>query len=143
MLQAKATVPDDDPGAGARAQMSRARLRVLIVEDSVDDVSLILRELRQSGYTVEYKVADSAAILRAALDALDWDIVIVDYSLPGFSGMDALKIVRDPKVYLVGRQVTDDQALSAFLADEGVSWQTDTEVGAERCSAARAASTPT
>ena len=43
-----------------------------------------------------------------------------------------LKIVRDPKVYLVGRQVTDDQALSAFLADEGVSWQTDTEVGAER-----------
>jgi thymidylate synthase (FAD) len=43
-----------------------------------------------------------------------------------------LKIVRDPRVYLVGRQVTDDQALSAFMADEGVSWRTDTEVGAER-----------
>jgi thymidylate synthase (FAD) len=43
-----------------------------------------------------------------------------------------LKIVRDPKVYLVGRQVTDDQALSQFMHDEGVSWQTDTEVGAER-----------
>jgi len=43
-----------------------------------------------------------------------------------------LKIVREPKVYLVGRQVTDDEALARFLEDEGVSWQTDTEVGAER-----------
>jgi thymidylate synthase (FAD) len=45
-----------------------------------------------------------------------------------------LKIVREPKVYLVGRQVTDDQALAKFVADEGVTWQTDTEVGAERLS---------
>ncbi len=45
-----------------------------------------------------------------------------------------LKIVREPKVYLVGRQVTDDQALARFVADEGVTWQTDTEVGAERLS---------
>jgi len=44
----------------------------------------------------------------------------------------SLTIVREPKVYLVGRQVTDDQALARFLADEGVTWQTDTEVGAER-----------
>ncbi len=43
-----------------------------------------------------------------------------------------LKIIREPKVYLVGRQTTDDEALARFLADEGVSWQTDTEVGAER-----------
>jgi len=43
-----------------------------------------------------------------------------------------LRIVREPNVYLVGRQVTDDAALSRFLGDEGASWQTDTEVGAER-----------
>src|SRR5438093_874364 len=44
----------------------------------------------------------------------------------------ALKIVREPKVYLVGRQVTDEASLAKFLADENVTWQTDTEVGAER-----------
>src|SRR5262249_29348522 len=44
----------------------------------------------------------------------------------------ALKIIREPKVYLVGRQVTDDAALAKFLADERVTWQTDSEVGAER-----------
>jgi thymidylate synthase (FAD) len=42
------------------------------------------------------------------------------------------KIIREPKVYLVGRQVTDDEALARFTADEGVQWQTDTTVGAER-----------
>src|SRR5262245_45819959 len=43
-----------------------------------------------------------------------------------------LDIVREPRVYLVGRQVTDDESLARFLADEGVAWQTDSEVGAER-----------
>src|SRR5206468_714057 len=43
-----------------------------------------------------------------------------------------LQIVREPRVYLVGRQVTDEKTLARFLADEGVSWQTDSEVGAER-----------
>ncbi len=45
-----------------------------------------------------------------------------------------LQIVREPKVYLVGRQVTDDEALARFTADEEVTWQTDTEIGAERLS---------
>jgi thymidylate synthase (FAD) len=43
-----------------------------------------------------------------------------------------LKIVREPKVYLVGRQVVSDEEVARFLADEGRSWETDTEVGAER-----------
>src|SRR2546421_7078340 len=43
-----------------------------------------------------------------------------------------LVIVREPSVYLVGRQTTDADALAAFLADEGATWQTDTEVGGER-----------
>ena len=43
-----------------------------------------------------------------------------------------LKIVRDPKVYLVGRQSVSSDEIARFLADEEMSWQTDTEVGAER-----------
>ena len=43
-----------------------------------------------------------------------------------------LKIVRDPKVYLVGRQMVSEGEVQRFLNDEGVSWSTDTEVGAER-----------
>lgn len=43
-----------------------------------------------------------------------------------------LKIVREPKVYLVGRQVVADEEITRFLADEELTWQTDTEVGAEK-----------
>lgn len=43
-----------------------------------------------------------------------------------------LKIVREPKVYLVARQSVSAPDVDRFLADEGVTWQTDTEVGAER-----------
>ena len=42
-----------------------------------------------------------------------------------------LKIVRDPKVYLVGRQSVDAEAIAEFLGDHDATWQTDTEVGAE------------
>jgi thymidylate synthase (FAD) len=42
-----------------------------------------------------------------------------------------LKIVREPRVYVVGRQTTDAETVARFLADHDVSWTTDTEVGAE------------
>ena len=42
-------------------------------------------------------------------------------------------VVRDPRVYLVGRQTVDDGALAAFLADHDVrNWSTDTEVAGEK-----------
>jgi thymidylate synthase (FAD) len=44
----------------------------------------------------------------------------------------SVRIVREPRVYLVGRQQVDDQEIERFLRDYGLSWQTDTEVGAER-----------
>ncbi len=52
--------------------------------------------------------------------------------------MDALdpakdvRILREPAVYLVGRQIVDPAEVDRFLADHGVSWQTDTEVAGER-----------
>ena len=42
-----------------------------------------------------------------------------------------LRIIRDPKVFLVGRQVTDAGAIERFLAEHELTWSTDTEVGAE------------
>jgi thymidylate synthase (FAD) len=42
-----------------------------------------------------------------------------------------IRILTEPTVYLVGRQVVDDGVLDRFLADHGVSWQTDTEVAGE------------
>jgi len=43
-----------------------------------------------------------------------------------------LRIIREPHVYLVGRQVVDPEAIERFLSDHELAWATDTEVGAER-----------
>lgn len=44
-----------------------------------------------------------------------------------------MKILRDPKVYLVGRQTTNEAELNRFLADYDVAaWSTDTEVAGEK-----------
>ena len=59
---------------------------------------------------------------------------------PGVSPMAAndpaedIRVLREPAVYLVGRQLVDQAALDRFLSDHGVSWQTDTEVAAEHLS---------
>jgi thymidylate synthase (FAD) len=49
---------------------------------------------------------------------------------PFDAGKD-IRILREPSVYLLGRQKVDASELDRFLADHGVSWQTDTEVAAE------------
>src|SRR5579883_1604394 len=56
-----------------------------------------------------------------------------EFAMAGVEPRPALKIIHEPKVYLLGRQVVDEEALEAFLADHNVShWTTDTEVAAEK-----------
>lgn len=45
-----------------------------------------------------------------------------------------MKIVREPRVYLVGRQSTNNDAIEQFIRDHEISWETDTEIGAEQLS---------
>jgi thymidylate synthase (FAD) len=42
-----------------------------------------------------------------------------------------IRVLREPAVYVVGRQVLATDELERFLADHGVAWQTDTEVAGE------------
>lgn len=70
-------------------------LRALIVEDYEDDVLLVVRELRRGGFNVCFERVENPAAMRAALAEQSWDIVISDYSLPHFSGLEALKLLRE------------------------------------------------
>lgn len=42
-----------------------------------------------------------------------------------------IKVLRDPVVYVIGRQLITNDELDRFLTDHGVAWETDTEVAAE------------
>ena len=71
-----------------------APLRVLIVEDSGDDTLLIAAELQRGGLDPVFERVETAEALKAALTVQPWDMVICDYSMPHFSGPDALAIYR-------------------------------------------------
>src|ERR1051326_4870593 len=42
-----------------------------------------------------------------------------------------IRVIREPSVYLMGRQVVANDELDRFLQEHGVAWQTDTEVAGE------------
>ena len=72
-------------------------LRLLLIEDSENDATLLIEYLRQGGYEPETTRVDSAKALNRVLDVQghDLDVIIADYTMPGFSGTAALTIVRD------------------------------------------------
>jgi two-component system cell cycle sensor histidine kinase/response regulator CckA len=69
-------------------------LRVLMIEDSEDDAALVLRELRRGSYDIEFERVDLPDPMKLALDSKRWDLVISDFSMPHFSGIDALRLLR-------------------------------------------------
>src|SRR5712691_11879200 len=95
-------------------------LRVLIVEDSEDDVRLLARELKRGGYEVTHQQVDTAPAMQAALDRQVWDVVIGDFSMPKFSGVEALALVRerglDVPYICVSGTITEEVAVAAMKA---------------------------
>ena len=73
--------------------MSGAR-RVLFVDDSPDDAELAALELRRGGCDLNYERVDTPEAMREALAQGGWDLVISDYSMPRFNGLDALAMLR-------------------------------------------------
>ena len=60
-------------------------LAVLLVEDREDDALLIERCLKRVGYEVAITRVDSEKSMTAALAGGTFDVVLSDYTLPGFS----------------------------------------------------------
>lgn len=99
--------------------MSRL-LRVLLVEDSVDDAILVIRQLQKDGYEPIYERVEDAQSMTEALEHQPWDIIITDYVLPQFSGLEALEIIQQrqpdiPCIVLSGK-ITDETAVAAMRA---------------------------
>jgi PAS domain S-box-containing protein len=93
-------------------------LRVLLVEDTEDDSILLLRELASHGYVVDHVRVDTGDDLRAALAAGPWDLVVSDYSMPQFTGLDALRIVKasgtDAPFLIVSGTIGEEVAVEAL-----------------------------
>src|SRR6185503_16385574 len=72
---------------------ARRPLRLLLAEDSEEDAELLLHALGSS-YDVTATRVFTAVDMARALATQPWDIVVSDYSMPGFTAPDALAVLR-------------------------------------------------
>jgi signal transduction histidine kinase len=95
-------------------------LRILLVEDSPDDATLVLRELTKHGYNPVYERVETRDSMNKALEMKTWDIVISDYILPGFSGLDVLKLLKgknlDVPCIITSGRIDEETAVEAMRA---------------------------
>ncbi|MCX9086381.1 MAG: PAS domain S-box protein, partial [Candidatus Methanoperedens sp.] len=96
------------------------QVRVLIIEDSGFDARVLIGELERGGYKPDYELVDTPEGMRTALTAKSWDIVISDYVMPDFSGLDAIRILQesglDIPIIIVSGNIGEDTAVQAMKA---------------------------
>lgn len=68
-------------------------LNLLIVEDSLDDAELLVHELRRAGYAPRWQRVDTEADFLIHLKSPP-DLVISDFSMPQFNGIQAVELLR-------------------------------------------------
>lgn len=94
------------------------RPAILFIEDVPDDVELALRDLRRAGIDPEWRRVQTYEDLELALRERVWDVALLDYTLPGFSAIAALRLVQehdpDLPVIVLSGTVGEDVAVETM-----------------------------
>jgi len=93
------------------------QIKMLLVEDNPNDAELVLRELRKAGLEIDSQRVDTPSAYRAALDQKP-DMILADYNLPQFSGVDAIRLLReqnlDIPLIIVSGTVGEEDAVACI-----------------------------
>ncbi len=86
--------------------------RILVVEDERQIADFLIRGLSEDGYTVEHAADGQTAWTRLQFDP--WDLVLLDWSLPGENGLQILKRFRQkdhatPVLFLTARDAVSER----------------------------------
>lgn len=97
---------------------SEKLLKILMLEDLLDDVGLIERALRKEGMKFDSRRVDSQEAFTACLQQFRPDVILSDHALPQFNSLEALKILRkqasDTPFILVTGTVSEEFAVSCL-----------------------------
>lgn len=95
-------------------------IRLLLVEDSPEDEYILIRRLKEAGYSVGYVCVKTAESFLNELSANNWDLIISDFELPAFNGLQALQLLKDSRkdipFILVSGSVGEEIAVEAMRA---------------------------
>ena len=93
-------------------------LKVLLVEDRPEDAELLLREMKSGGLSISSRRVDTALQFEEALESFSPDLILSDYTLPGFHGTEALEIAihkrPDTPFIFVSGTIGEERAIQAL-----------------------------
>jgi two-component system copper resistance phosphate regulon response regulator CusR len=89
-------------------------IRLLVIEDEANIADYLVRGLREEGFTVEH--AGDGVAAGHALRAGGWDLVLLDWWLPGLDGLSLLRRFRErdrqtPVLFLTARDQVQNRVL--------------------------------
>lgn len=97
-----------------------SNIKLLALEDLEDDLFLILRNLKRNGLQIEAKRVETEIDFKEELENNDYDIIISDYSLPNFNGLQAFEVFKEYNIdipfILVSGTIGEEIAVSAMKA---------------------------
>jgi two-component system, OmpR family, copper resistance phosphate regulon response regulator CusR len=87
-------------------------LRILVIEDETEIADFLVRGLREEGFTVERATTGDEG-LQALMSGV-WDVVLLDWWLPGMDGLGLLRRFREaghetPVLFLTARDAVSDR----------------------------------
>jgi len=87
---------------------------LVLIEDIASEAEIAVRHLEAGGFSCSWKRVDSEAALRRELALATPDLILSDFTLPGFDGLEALELAREitpetPFIFLSGTTATDEQ----------------------------------
>ena len=113
------TVPKQEARSGSGlASQPKRKLRVLVVEDDPADVELVVRALRSGGFEPESDTAQTAQEFTERIHKKSYDVVLADYNLPSWDGMETVEMLRrenaDVPVVLVSGSLGEHKAVECI-----------------------------
>src|SRR6202171_5019098 len=108
----------NDTGNHGQLEDSADTLRVLLLEDNPLDSELTLQELRNGGFNVSADMATNAEDFTRRVQTNQYHIILADYTLPQWTGMDALQVLRgqsmDTPLILVTGSLGEEKAVECL-----------------------------
>lgn len=106
------------PAAHRKEFVVNTPIKVLLVEDAIEDAEILVRDMRKGGLDIVPRRVDNRVAFEAALEEFDPDLILADYSIPGFGGIVALQIVQqrrsDTPFIFVSGTIGEERAIEAL-----------------------------